>query len=467
MTPSIHLAVLAVLAGLLTSLRAQPAEPSTAPSRATGVVVVQGSQPSSLPTRIPTTIEGVTGTQITQTINATGSEDALKYLPGLLVRKRTIGDHNHAVLSTRASGAGNSARSLVYADGVLLSNLLGNGAAFTPRWAPVTPEEMDRVDVLYGPFSAAYPGNAAGAVVGFMTRMPKQFEARAKLACTTQPNALYGQQATYNAWQTSASLGDRASALRWFVNANRSNSQGQPLVFGNDLASAGTGLKGGETLATGGVDDLNPRNQPWTLIGSSTGYTTQQDHLKAKLAWDITPQLRANLLLGWWHNSAHGDTASWLRDGAGNTVDNRSGGDINQAVNIGGKRHTLAASDFSKTRDTLQHGMQAVSLNSRTQGQFDSTLAANRPTPAPPTRAIARPPASCAACATPGAPPPPGHPRRRCHMRWMTTGCSKPAPAAPCVSPQSVGCTRAASTPWARPSTTTPTCGQSAARPVS
>jgi iron complex outermembrane receptor protein len=41
----------------------------------------------------------------------------------------------------------------VYADGILLSNLLGNGAFFTPRWALVTPEEIERVDVLYGPFS--------------------------------------------------------------------------------------------------------------------------------------------------------------------------------------------------------------------------------------------------------------------------------------------------------------------------
>lgn len=57
----------------------------------------------------------------------------MKYLPSLLVRKRYIGEYKHAVLSTRASGTGNSASSLVYADGVLLSNLLGNGAAFTPR----------------------------------------------------------------------------------------------------------------------------------------------------------------------------------------------------------------------------------------------------------------------------------------------------------------------------------------------
>src|SRR5512141_1751825 len=113
-----------------------------APAKSLGVVTVTGGQPTSLPTQIPTTMEGVSREQIEQTINATDSEDALKYLPSLLVRKRYIGDYNHAILSTRASGTGNSARSAVYADGILLSNYLGNGATFAPRWGMVTPSEI-------------------------------------------------------------------------------------------------------------------------------------------------------------------------------------------------------------------------------------------------------------------------------------------------------------------------------------
>ena len=101
-----------------------------------GITIVSRTQPSSLPTQIPTTMEGVNQGQIQRGINATDSEDALKYLPSLLVRKRYIGDHNHAILSTRASGTGNSARSMVFADGILLSNYLGNGVgglSFPPR----------------------------------------------------------------------------------------------------------------------------------------------------------------------------------------------------------------------------------------------------------------------------------------------------------------------------------------------
>ncbi|HSV47496.1 MAG TPA: TonB-dependent receptor plug domain-containing protein, partial [Ramlibacter sp.] len=179
----------AVALAMAVPLAGQAQEP---PARSLGVVTITGGQPTSLPTEIPTTIEGLTREQIAQSINSTDSADALKYLPSLLVRKRYIGDYNHAVLSTRASGTGNSARSLVYADGMLLSNLLGNGAAFAPRWMMVSPEEIERVDVLYGPFSAAYPGNSVGAVVDYTTRMPRQFEAHGKLVATDHPLRLYG-----------------------------------------------------------------------------------------------------------------------------------------------------------------------------------------------------------------------------------------------------------------------------------
>ena len=173
-----------------------------APTRELGTVTVTATRPTSLPTQIPTTIEGISGDQVAETINATDSEDALKYFPSLLVRKRYIGDYDHAVLATRASGSGNSARSLVYADGILLSNLLGNGAGFTPRWGLVAPEEIERIDVLYGPFSAAYSGNSAGAIVDFVTRMPTRFEAHAKLQGFAQPYRLYGTDDTYSGGQS-------------------------------------------------------------------------------------------------------------------------------------------------------------------------------------------------------------------------------------------------------------------------
>ena len=246
-------------------------EPTDAtPVKSLGVVTITGSsQPTALPTQIPATMEAVTRQQIERSINATDSEDALKYLPSLLVRKRYIGDYNHAILSSRASGTGNSARSAVYADGMLLSNYLGNGVgglSFPPRWGMVTPEEIDRVDVMYGPFSAAFPGNSVGAVVVYTTHMPKAFEAHAKLGYTSQPFSLYNTDATFRAWETSASVGNRSGAFAWLLNFNHSDSHGQPLTFATRLLSTGTAGTAG-TAVTGAVLEANNANQPWYVVG--------------------------------------------------------------------------------------------------------------------------------------------------------------------------------------------------------
>jgi iron complex outermembrane recepter protein len=351
----------------LCSAQAQTAD--TAQQRNAAIVTITGGRPSSLPTQIPTTIEGITGAEVETRINATDSEDALKYFPSLLVRKRYIGDYNHAVLSSRASGTGNSARSMVYADGILLSNFLGNGAGFTPRWGLVTPEEIDRVDVLYGPFSAAYPGNSVGAVVDYVTKMPKRFEAHAKLGTFTAPFKLYNTDDTFSGHQASVSVGDRQGAFAWWVNVNRLDSSGQPLTFPTKLVSATTTTPG--TPVTGAVAGLDKSNIPWWLIGDATRYDTVQNHAKAKLALDLAPGVRAQLTLGWWENTTTGQSNSYLRrasDGAPFT----SG-----VATIDGRNYTIAATDFGQNRDALLHEMQGLSVQSRTGGRFDWEVAAS------------------------------------------------------------------------------------------
>lgn len=339
--------------------------PDGVPVKTLGVVTVTGGQPTSLPTQIPATMEGITRTQIEQTVNASDSEDALKYFPSLLVRKRYIGDYNHAILSSRASGTGNSARSAVYADGILLSNYLGNGVgglSFPPRWSMVTPEEIDRVDVMYGPFSAAYPGNSVGAVVVFTTRMPKALEVHAKIGYTSQPFSLYNTDATYRAWQTSASVGNKSGDFAWLLGFNHTDSHGQPLTFATRLLSSANGTGG--TPVTGAVLDANNANSPWYVIGTGTEYRTQQDHFKLRLAYDITPTIRANYVLGVWQNRSESDPVSYLRDAAGQSV---YGGDIN----INGQQFALTGADFAATREKLAHAMHGFTVKSHTQGAWD------------------------------------------------------------------------------------------------
>jgi len=340
------------------------------PARSLGIVTIRGQAPTVFPGQVPATMDGIDRVHIEQTLNASDAEDALKYLPGLLVRKRYVGDYNHAILSSRASGTGNSARSAVYADGLLLSNYLGNGVgglSFPPRWGLVSPGEIERVDVMYGPFSAAAPGNSVGAVVAYTTRLPEKFEAGAHYGISTQPNDQYGHTGTYDAWEAGASVGGRAGALAWRLSLDHTESHGQPLTFATRLVSAGVAGNAG-TVVTGAVPGQNNQGKDWLQIGSGTEYQTQQDQFKARARWAITPTLDAHAVLALWTNQSSNTPRTWLRDAAGNPV-------WSGAVNIGGLAFTgsqaLSGADFAMTREDLLHRLGGLILKSHTQGTFD------------------------------------------------------------------------------------------------
>src|SRR6476469_1317704 len=107
-------------------------------------IVVVGTREAAEMT--PNTREAVDAAKLRETLAVHNTEDSLRYFPSLLVRKRHIGD-TQAPLATRTSGAGPSARSLIYVDGVLLSALIGNNNSFaSPRWGLVSPQEVDRID---------------------------------------------------------------------------------------------------------------------------------------------------------------------------------------------------------------------------------------------------------------------------------------------------------------------------------
>src|SRR5262245_9606988 len=194
-------------------------------------VVIEGARSVAMRDMLPTTVESISIDDLRAQVNVTNTEDALKYLPDIVVRKRHVGD-TQAPVTTRTSGVGSSARSLIYADGVLLSALIGNNNSFaSPRWGMVAPDEIERIDVLYGPFAAQYPGNSIGAVIEIATRMPDTFVAQASAQTVVQEFDQYSTHAGYPAVQLSGLVGDRSGRFSWRGNINHLYSRGQPLAY--------------------------------------------------------------------------------------------------------------------------------------------------------------------------------------------------------------------------------------------
>ncbi|MDB5439085.1 MAG: putative TonB-dependent siderophore receptor, partial [Caulobacteraceae bacterium] len=286
----------------------------------------------------PATSVTASAETLSDTVNLTNAEDALRYFPSLLVRKRHVGD-TQAPLATRTSGLGSSARSLVYADGVLLSALIGNNNSFaSPRWGMVAPEEIARVDVLYGPFSAAYAGNSIGAVVNYTTRMPTRLEGRLTAAASRQAFSQYGTEAAYPVSQIAGELGDRQGALAWRVGENHVESRSQPLNFATVTRPASASAAG--TAVTGAFLDRNRTGAPIAVMGAGGLEDQVQDTLRARADLALGARLKLSYSGGLFLNDTRAAAQTYLRDAAGAPV-------YAGTVNIGGYAYSLPASALS------------------------------------------------------------------------------------------------------------------------
>lgn len=287
----------------------------------------------------PATRVSIDAATIAATVNAVNAEDSLKYLPSLLVRKRHIGD-TQAPLATRTNGVGASARSLVYADGALLSALIGNNNTnASPRWGFVSPQEIARIDVLYGPFSAAYPGNAIGAVVNITTRLPDTLEASVTAGTNVQRYNQYGTRDTLPAYQVGATLGDRFGPLSLFASYDHVTSNSQPLLYVTAPRPVATSVAGAPV--TGGYDDVNRTNAPIRVLGASGIEHQHQDRFKLKAALDVTSGIRLTYVGALFLNDTDAVAQTYLTDTT--TGQPAYAG----AFNIDGRAYTIAPSAFS------------------------------------------------------------------------------------------------------------------------
>ncbi len=269
------------------------------------------------------------------------------------MRKRNNGD-TQPTLATRTSGVGASARSLVYADDILLSSLIANNNTIgAPRWGLVAPEEIQRVDFLYGPFAAAYPGNSLGGVLLITTRMPEKFEMTTKQTEAFQTFDRYNTKGTYRTDQTSVTVGDKKDNFSYFISGNFQNSFSQPLAWITSTTTpAGT---------SGAIPQLNKLGAPANVVGAGGLLHTEMANVKGKFAWDITPWVKATFITGFWSNDQDSNVQTYLRNAAGNPT-------------FGG------VAGFASNYFTLseKHLANAVSIKSDTRGFFDFDLSASR-----------------------------------------------------------------------------------------
>ena len=289
------------------ALASAPALAADLPPPPGDILVTAGKQQASIE-NTPATRASIDADTIAHTVNAMNVEDTVKYLPSLIVRKRHIGD-TQAPLATRTSGLGSSARSLIYADGALLSTLIGNNnTTASPRWSLVSPQEIQRIDVLYGPFSAAYAGNSIGAVINITTRLPDSLEATVTAGTSVQRFSQYGTSDTLPTYQIGGTVGDRFGPLALFASVDHVESHGQPLLYVTGTQPAGT---------SGGFDTSTRTGVATRLLGASGFEHQQQENVKFKAALDVTSDIRLTYVGGLFLNDTNAHAETYLNGTGG------------------------------------------------------------------------------------------------------------------------------------------------------
>lgn len=268
--------------------------------------------------------------------------DALSEVPGLYVRGAAIGSSfpgtGQAVLSLR--GIPRTARTLVMLDGQPLSNALSGGV----NVAGIPFDSIARVEVVRGPYSALYGGNAMGGVVNFLSASPDDAAAslRVGVGSDFQRSGALAYRHRYG-----NGLGVTAS-LSW--DASDGYGEGDPV-----LKRAGRGVA--STPVTGVTAGTTPDNQPRFLVGSTGPRPWWQGN--GQLAFHYAPSDSLALVagVGWAQYSVrYSRPRSAVRTASGEPV---FAGSVIAEVDGRPVQLSLAHSDFLTLTPTGERDLRA------------------------------------------------------------------------------------------------------------
>ena len=297
--------------------------------------------------QMPNTVESTTAEKISETVNIIDTPDALKYMPSLMVRKRDSADFGGATLATRIWGVSYSAKSIITVDGMPISSQLYNDNNYgPPKWFVVSPEEIDRIDVMYGPFSAAYSGNAMGALVDITTKRPtKEFEGSVSVTEAFQNFSQFKTDDTYNTKQAAALLGGKNEAMSWRLLFNHQDANTQPRAFAT-----------GSTATPYPYIKKDGTNGGYYL-GATTFLQGVSDNVNAKLKLDLNRDTQLSLSSGVFMGNTDSSSQTYMSNGF--------------CASGAGPCTTLAAGVYGYKQE---HWVNGVGLKSDTRGAWDYEL---------------------------------------------------------------------------------------------
>lgn len=177
--PSRRAAALFGASSLLTALSAFPqAETPDAAAQALDLMVVTATRNDVAFSEAPASVTIITSEQIDLRRNARIG-DVLAEVPGLYLRNNAKGAQfpSSGQASIAIRGVPRTTRTLVMIDGQPINSALSGGIDLSS----IMLDNVRRIEVVRGPYSALYGGNAMGGVIHVLTRTPTRREFQGRL----------------------------------------------------------------------------------------------------------------------------------------------------------------------------------------------------------------------------------------------------------------------------------------------
>jgi iron complex outermembrane recepter protein len=316
----------------------------------TGKVVDEPAMPAVVETL---TAEGI------ERINAVDTSDVFKYMPGAYLRKLYPGSTNRPLV-IRGNSSFMTARTQVLMDGIQISDFLGAGHGNSPKWFMAAPQEIEQVDVIYGPFSAALSGNAMSGTALITTGYPRQRELTADVKYFHQRFHEYRTDEDIHGYSAFASVGERIGPLSLMVWYDRLQTDVQPISFATVPAASTVATPG--TPVDGWAADTDPKGNPRLIFGSPGVQSLVNNTIKVKAGYDLTAHSQIRLVGAFWDSRHDYDRPeSYLRDASGNPV-------YSGIVAIGGQSYAVPA--FTYQESERQNFLYGLSYDLHTTGGF-------------------------------------------------------------------------------------------------
>jgi len=280
----------------------QAVEPTEAAAKKAEVlepIVVTATKTARNPEDIPASITVITKEDL-QRQNIQTVDQALRQVPGTFVNRTNGWGDTMTSVNLRGFPADSQKRTLVLFDGQDMSS----GYTNSVNWNSLAVEDIERIEVIRGPFSALYGGTAMGGVINIITKTPKKLKLEA--------NVGYG---TYDSWTYYLSAGHRVrDRLSLQLSYKYRSTTGYPCLPVTRSASQPR-RRPPATQTSGWIPTLTPQGQPTYIIGD-TGDNHTYDHIvNGKLSWDLAPGHKINFTaLVDWNGWSYGQWHTYLCD---------------------------------------------------------------------------------------------------------------------------------------------------------